>query len=165
MNKKGSTIKRIAAIAGCTMLLAVGAGTAMAQTNPAAAKPVTQVDLDNQRSPEVKVNSGFNLGKDNTYVLDTKYADVNGDGVRDHVLLVGYKEGLRMDIPSKDFRIVLRDGDTKQQLIGPKSKAETAVKPYLWIGDYNGDGVKDVRLTLPQDAKGQQVKQEWYTFN
>jgi|GEM_PF-3932568 len=165
MNKKGSTIKRIAAIAGCTMLFAAGAGTAMAQTKQAAIQPAAQADLDNRQSPDVKINSGFNLGKDNTYVLDTRYADVNGDGVRDHILLIGYKEGLRLDIPSKDFRIVLRDGDTKQQLVGPKSKAEAAVKPYLWIGDHNGDGVKDVRLTLPQDTKAQKVKHEWYTFN
>lgn len=76
---------------------------------------VQQGGWDNLPSPDVNINTGFCMGSDLTYVLDTKYADVTGDGVKDHVLLVGDKMGSSMNLLAQNLRIVVREGRTNQQ--------------------------------------------------
>lgn len=110
---------------------------------------ISNYDWDNQPSPAVDVNSAFNIGRDNTYVLDTKYADVTGDGERDHVLLIGYKEGVALNLHAQDLRVVIRDGKTNQMTAASVGEKDKGFMPKLHIAHLNGDKVKDVLITMP----------------
>jgi hypothetical protein len=110
---------------------------------------VQKGDWDNMPSPDVEINSGFSMGKDITYVLDTKYADVTGDGVKDHVLLVGDKMGNAMNLLAENLRIVVREGKTKQQTFTSVGKWDSGYLPKLSIGRANQDQIKDVLVTMP----------------
>ncbi|SMF79708.1 hypothetical protein SAMN05661091_1761 [Paenibacillus uliginis N3/975] len=107
--------------------------------------------------PELKL-------KENTYVLDYKISDVNGDSVADKIILVGTKEMIdgKMDAYASDLSIIVQDGkkhkyskydwvnkDTEGTLYG-----ELGREPNLIIGDYTGDKVDDIIVTAPQGGNG-----------
>ncbi|MEJ8548293.1 hypothetical protein [Brevibacillus borstelensis] len=110
---------------------------------------VSQGESDNFPSPEVFINSGISLDKDITFVLDTKYADVTGDGIKDHVMLVGHKEGDELGLPVDDLRIVVRDGRRNQHFFASVGKMDAGYLPKLSIGYINSDKVKDILVTIP----------------
>ncbi|MGG1660462.1 hypothetical protein [Brevibacillus sp. NRS-1366] len=109
-------------------------------------------DWDNLPSSDIEINSGFSMGGDITYVLDTKYADVTGDGVKDHVLLVGDKMGNAMNLLAENLRIVVREGKNKQQTFVSVGKRDSGTLPKLSIGDANYDQIPDVLVTMPTAA-------------
>ncbi|WP_035299182.1 hypothetical protein [Brevibacillus thermoruber] len=109
-------------------------------------------DWDNMPSPDVDVNTGFSMDKDSTFVLDTRYADVTGDGVRDHVLLVGHKMGASMNLLADDLRLVVREGKTNQQTYASVGQWDQAYLPKLHIGRYNQDSVNDILITMPTET-------------
>lgn len=113
---------------------------------------VEQGDWDNMPSPAIDINSGFSMGRDITYVLDTKYADVTGDGVKDHVLLVGDKMGSAMNLYTENLRIVVREGKNNQQTFVSVGKRDSGTLPKLSIGDANADRIPDVLVTMPTSA-------------
>ena len=110
---------------------------------------VNQGDWDNMPSPDVEINSGFSMRRDTTYVLDTKYADVTGDGVKDHVFLIGDKMGSAMNIVAEDLRIVVREGKHNQQIVVSVGEQNSGILPKLFIGDANHDQVPDILVTMP----------------
>lgn len=113
---------------------------------------VEKGDWDNLPSPEVEINSGFSMGKDITYVLDTKYADVTGDGVLDHILLVGDKMGGYMNLQAQNLCIVVREGKANQQTYIPVGQKDSGYMPKLAITNGNPDGVKDILVTMPNPS-------------
>lgn len=110
---------------------------------------VQKADWDNMPSPEVTINSGFSMGSDSTFVLDSKYADVTGDMVKDHILLVGDKMGLSMNQMSHNLRVVVREGKDNQQTYISVGKRDSGILPKLAIADGNSDQVKDILVTMP----------------
>lgn len=112
---------------------------------------VTQGDPDDMPSPDVWINEGFSMDKDIAFVLDTKYADVTGDGVKDNILLIGHKPGAQLGIPAENLRIVVREGKWKQQTHFPVGVMDEGFLPKLSIRHINQDGVKDILVTIPTD--------------
>ncbi|EMT51429.1 hypothetical protein I532_17788 [Brevibacillus borstelensis AK1] len=110
---------------------------------------VSPGESDNFPSPDVFLNTGISLDKDITFVLDTKYADVNGDGIKDHVMLVGHKEGAAFGLPVDDLRIVVREGRRGQHFFASVGKLDAGYLPKLNIGYINSDKVKDILVTIP----------------
>ena len=113
---------------------------------------VEKADEDNLPSQEVSINSGFSMRGDSTYVLDAKYADVTGDGVKDQILLIGDKMGFSMNQTAKNLRLVVREGKDHQQTIIPVGKRDQGLLPKLAIADGNQDQVKDILVTMPTAA-------------
>ncbi|MGZ0050650.1 hypothetical protein [Brevibacillus gelatini] len=88
----------------------------------------------------------------NTYVIDVKSADVNGDQVEDQVFLVGQKEKTD-DIYASNMNIVVHDG---------KSKAYSATnitelggyEGELTLADFTGDHVADAFVKAATGGSG-----------
>lgn len=108
-----------------------------------------KADVDNLPSPDVSINSGFSMKSDSTFVLDTKYADVTGDGVKDHIFLVGDKMGLSMNQTAENLRLVVREGKDNQQTFISVGARDRGLLPKLHITDGNNDQVKDILVTMP----------------
>ncbi|MGN7470993.1 hypothetical protein [Brevibacillus sp. SAFN-007a] len=108
-----------------------------------------KADVDNLPSPDVSINSGFKMKSDSTFVLDTKYADVTGDGVKDHIFLVGDKMGLSMNQTAENLRLVVREGKDNQQTFISVGARDRGLLPKLHITDGNNDQVKDILVTMP----------------
>ncbi|WP_312114584.1 hypothetical protein [Brevibacillus reuszeri] len=106
-------------------------------------------NFDNLPSSDIEINSGFSMGRDITFVLDTKYADVTGDGVKDQILLVGDKMGSAMNIPAENLRIVVREGKNNQQSFISVGERDSGVLPKLSISDANLDQIPDILVTMP----------------
>lgn len=111
-----------------------------------------KTDVDNLPSPDVSINSGFSMKSDSTFVLDTKYADVTGDGIKDHIFLVGDKMGLAMNQTAENLRIVVREGKNNQQTFVSVGTRDKGLLPKLHITDGNNDQVKDILVTMPTAA-------------
>ncbi|MGD8192123.1 hypothetical protein ACQCN2_19305 [Brevibacillus ginsengisoli] len=102
--------------------------------------------------------------KDNTYTLDYKISDVNGDSVQDKVILVGTKEMIdgTLDAYASDLSVVVQDGKTHGYVkydwvykgTDGKMYGEIGREPNLIIGDYTGDKVDDIIVTAPQGGNG-----------
>ncbi|MCM3470362.1 MULTISPECIES: hypothetical protein [Brevibacillus] len=88
----------------------------------------------------------------NTYVIDQKSADVNGDKVADTVYLVGVKEKAD-DIYAADMNIVVQDGKTKAY-----SKTEMkdlgGYEGELTLLDFTGDHVADAFVKTATGGSG-----------
>ncbi|MFS0558361.1 hypothetical protein [Brevibacillus sp. 179-C9.3 HS] len=110
---------------------------------------VQKADWDNMPSPDVTINSGFSMGSDSTFVLDSKYADVTGDMVKDHILLVGDKMGVSMNQTAHNLHVVVREGKNNQQTAISVGKRDSGILPRLAITDGNADQVKDILVTMP----------------
>ena len=119
-------------------------------------------------SPKLEIGQKFNVPelklKKNTYVLDYKISDVQGDSVADKVILVGTKEKIdgKLDVYASDLSIIVQDGKTKKYqkhawLIKDKDgslSGEFGREPSLIVGDYTGDKVDDIIVTAPQGGNG-----------
>ncbi|GAB1532779.1 MULTISPECIES: hypothetical protein [Brevibacillus] len=110
---------------------------------------VQKADWDNMPSTDVTINSGFSMSSDSTFVLDTKYADVTGDNIKDHIFLVGDKMGVSMNQTAHNLRVVVREGKDNQQTFISVGKHDSGILPKLAITDGNSDQVKDILVTMP----------------
>ncbi|MGV2787467.1 hypothetical protein GNF98_17575, partial [Clostridium perfringens] len=104
--------------------------------------------------------------KENTYVLDHKMSDVNGDSVKDKVILVGTKEKIdgKLDAYASDLSIIVQDGKTHKYVkydwmnnVDGTLSGEFGREPNLIIGDYTGNKVDDIIVTAPQGGNGGHV--------
>ncbi|WP_409174532.1 hypothetical protein [Brevibacillus fortis] len=105
--------------------------------------------------------------KENTYVLDYKMADVNGDSIEDKVILVGTKEMIdgTLDAYADNLSIVVQDGKNQGYVKydwlfkgeDGSLHGELGREPNLIIGDYTGNKVNDIIVTAPQGGNGGNV--------
>lgn len=96
--------------------------------------------------PKYKVDSKFTLPgvnfPANTYVLDYKIDDVNGDMVKDDIVLTGQKDDID-GVYSYGVSIIIVDGkNQKFEKITPRHNEGYGA--YLSIGQYNYDNVSDI---------------------
>ncbi len=92
-----------------------------------------------------------NLGG-NAYVVHSAQADVNGDQVKDQIVLVGMKEKAD-DIYASQLHVVVQDGKTK---IFSKTDEKDfgGYEATLFVGDFTGDKVADIMVTAPTGGSG-----------
>ena len=81
----------------------------------------------------------------NPMILSTARGDVNGDGVPDNVYLTGIRT------PDSPFvqriTLVIQDGRTGMSNRIPL-KSDAGYNPILFLGDFTGDGVKDIMIGI-----------------
>jgi hypothetical protein len=98
-------------------------------------------------------------------VVSSAYGDVNGDRVPDHVFLTAVKA----DDPSSPFvqqiTLNVQDGATKKGYVIPlDSNGNAGYNPTLFLGDFTGDGVKDILISIDSGGSGAFTFDYIYSF-
>ncbi|WP_226584754.1 VCBS repeat-containing protein [Halobacillus litoralis] len=84
-------------------------------------------------------------------ILSYGYGDVNGDFIKDQVFLVGQKT---QDSPyTTNITLVIQDGVTNQFYQVPL-KTNTGYQPRLFLGDFTGNGVEDILISMDSGGSG-----------
>ncbi|EYE87819.1 hypothetical protein Q428_11220 [Fervidicella metallireducens AeB] len=100
--------------------------------------------------------------KNNTYIIDYKFEDVNGDKIKDHLILTGVKEK-KQDIFSDNIDIVIENGKT-HKITYANLKDFSGYNSSLFIGDFSGDKVKDIFVSADTGGSGGIVNHTIVTF-
>ncbi|WP_242057589.1 VCBS repeat-containing protein [Halobacillus yeomjeoni] len=87
----------------------------------------------------------------NSYILSFKKGDVNGDYIEDSVYLIGQRSS---DSPyNTNITLVVQDGRTSQLYTIPL-KTNQAYQPRLFLGDFTGNGVNDILISMDSGGSG-----------
>ncbi len=123
------------------------------------------INAQNDADP-FKVGEKFSVKelkmKEKAYVIDYKSEDVNGDKIKDSIVLVGDKEE-KVGIYADNLTIVIQDGATKKY----SKIAQESFGGYggeLFIGDFSGDKVKDIMVSAGTGGSGGIVNHLIATF-
>ncbi|MCC5910592.1 MAG: VCBS repeat-containing protein [Clostridiaceae bacterium] len=96
-------------------------------------------------------NPYFNLGQMNPMIVSSARGDVNGDGIPDNVYLTGVKT---IDSPFiQKITLVIQDGRTGIVNYVPL-ESDAGFNPTLFLGDFTGDGVKDILISIASGGSG-----------
>lgn len=87
--------------------------------------------------------------------------DVNGDHISDHVYVTGFKESNVSMV--QNMTILIQDGQTGGFVRIPL-KEDTGYDPTLFLGDFTGDGVNDILITIPTGGSGGTTYNYIYSF-
>lgn len=117
----------------------------------------TPIVLNSQPSLDFKPGikfapEGLDLA-DNTFVFDSRRADVNGDNILDDVILCGEKQGDNNPYV-QNISVVLKDGQTgkfSRDLLGDLN---VGLEPKLFIGSFTKAGSNDILVSLATGGSG-----------
>lgn len=98
-------------------------------------------------------------------IVSNAYGDVNGDGVVDHVFLTAVKA----EDPSSPYvtqiTLHIQDGVTRRgYTIALNSNGNAGYNPTLFLGDFTGDGVKDIMISIDSGGSGAFTFDYIYSF-
>jgi hypothetical protein len=118
-----------------------------------------------ERLEEYKVDSLLSVPKiklkDNPYIMDYKYDDVNGDHIKDNIILVGSKNEELTDIERENIKLIIQDGKNKKYYKLSPGKFTRGNNGKFFLGDFNGDKVLDVFISICGEAAGEYP---WYSL-
>lgn len=93
-------------------------------------------------------------------IFDT-YGDVNGDRIQDKIYLIG------TIVPDSPFiryiTLVIQDGRTGRFVI-QKLEENAGYNPRIFLGDFTGDGVNDILISIDSGGSGAFMYHYIYTF-
>ncbi|SHI13255.1 hypothetical protein SAMN02745823_02672 [Sporobacter termitidis DSM 10068] len=93
------------------------------------------------------------LQGNNVYVLDYKRGDVTGDGVSESVYLVGRKPDGEAGLFAENITLVIEDSRSGTvKTVTPKYNA--GYNPRLFLGDFNRDLTKDIKVSIDAGGSG-----------
>ena len=87
------------------------------------------------------------------YVLDYAVADVTGDGELDEVFIIANKPSATDSPYFENIEIVIRDGATNRYT-KIKFKENSGYNPTLFLGDFTGNGVADILVSIDSGGSG-----------
>ncbi len=96
-------------------------------------------------------------------VLDFKRGDVNGDGVMDYVYLIGDQPYEGNSAFRDKIKLVIVDGKTKKKTVVPL-KENAGYNPTLFLGDFSGDKVEDILISIDSGGSGGYAFYYIYSF-
>lgn len=88
-----------------------------------------------------------------SYILDFKKGDVNGDRIKDYVYIIGDKPFGDESPARSNIRLKIVDGRTNREFI-IRLKEDTGYNPTLFLGDFTGDNVKDIMVSIDSGGSG-----------
>ncbi|SES02138.1 FG-GAP-like repeat-containing protein [Salipaludibacillus aurantiacus] len=96
-----------------------------------------------------------------TGVVASATGDVNGDGLQDIVYVTGYRE---TDVSIiQNMTLGIQDGATGVSVSIPLQK-NMGYDPRIFLGDFTGDGIKDILITIPTGGSGGTTNNYIYSF-
>lgn len=117
----------------------------------------TDYTLDNQPAPAYPPGTKFTVpGEEpgNHFVLDSRYADINGDGVRDSVLLIG-RAGPPETALWQNMRAAVVDGSSGKVALGSVGDHTVGYGPHLWVGSVEHPGQKEMLVQIHPEGNGE----------
>lgn len=97
----------------------------------------------------------------NTNIVDYASGDVNGDRIDDNIILTGIKSS---DSPFiQNIRLVIQDGAT-DIFYCIQLKDNVGYNPRLFLGDFTGDGVDDILISIATGGSGGTYYYYIYSF-
>jgi hypothetical protein len=101
---------------------------------------------------EFKVNNEFMCKRlkieKNTFILDYKFEDVNGDNEKDNIILIGNKFNKYNTSLIQNIKVIIRNGKTKKYYPISVGKFNSGYNARLFLGDFDGDCINDVLVTI-----------------
>lgn len=98
-----------------------------------------------------------------TYILDFKRGDVNGDKVKDNVFLIGEKPSGTESPFVDNITLIIQDGKTNSFTRIPL-KENAGYNPTIFLGDFTGDKVKDILVSIDSGGSGGYAFYYMYSF-
>lgn len=99
----------------------------------------------------------------NIYILDFKRGDVNGDGIIDNIYLVGQKSSMPESSFVQNITLVIQDGETNNFTRIPL-KENSGYNPTIFLGDFTGDKVSDILISIDSGGSGGYAFYYIYSF-
>lgn len=97
----------------------------------------------------------------NSNIIAYAYGDVTGDKIDDNVYLTGIKSS---DSPFvQNIRLVIQNGATDTSYSIPLNE-NVGYSPELFLGDFNGDGVDDILISIATGGSGGTYYYYIYSF-
>jgi hypothetical protein len=94
-------------------------------------------------------------------IVSFTQGDVNGDGIPDHVYLTGVKTP---DSPfTQNITLVVQDGSTGKWISIPLIE-NAGYNPSLFLGDFTGNGVDDILISIDTGGSGAIMYHYIYSF-
>lgn len=88
-------------------------------------------------------------------MVSSAYGDVNGDGVPDHVFLTVDRSADPSSPYVTQITLNIQDGVTRRMYTIPLDPGGNAgYNPTLFLGDFTGDGVKDILIAIDSGGSG-----------
>lgn len=110
---------------------------------------------DNSR---FKINNEFKCPKlklkKKYIILDYKFQDVNGDNIKDDIILIAYKYYEHDTSFIKDIKVIVQDGKTKKYYSISPSKLDRGYNAKLFLGDFEGDMIDDILVSIRTEGRG-----------
>lgn len=106
-------------------------------------------------------NCYFRADTMNPNIVFHVIGDVNGDRIPDNVFLTGIKTSMSPFI--QDITLVVRDGRTGRTTRVPLSE-NAGYNPRLFLGDFNGDGINDILISIDSGGSGAIMYHYIYSF-
>lgn len=94
-------------------------------------------------------------------VVASASGDVNGDKIPDNVYVTGFKES---DVSIvQNMTLLIQDGATGAFVSNPL-KENMGYDPKLFLGDFTGDGINDILISIPTGGSGGTTYNYVYSF-
>jgi hypothetical protein len=114
---------------------------------------------------DYKIDSLFSVHKlnlkDNTFIMDYKGDDVNGDNIKDNIILVGVKNDRLGYAERDDIKLIIQDGSSKKYYKLSPGKFVRGNNGRVFLGDFNGDKVLDIFVSFCGKGNG---NYPWYSL-
>lgn len=106
-------------------------------------------------------NYNFRTSTMNTRIIFKTAGDVSGDRIPDGVFLTGMPTASSQFI--EDITLVVKDGKSGKLIRVPLSE-NAGYNPRVFLGDFNGDGVKDIFISIDSGGSGAIMYHYIYSF-
>ncbi|GAA0782312.1 VCBS repeat-containing protein [Hathewaya limosa] len=86
-------------------------------------------------------------------IIKSEFKDVTGDGFLDYIYLVGKNYPGALEEYKDDIHLFVVDGKT-QKLYEANMKTNSGYDPRLFLGDFTGDGIDEVMVSMASGGSG-----------